>query len=200
MALCTALLSTLKWPAVTLLYGESGSGKTTLALEFVKTFCLDGPCLYVTTDVDHTVERAEMMKIKLENIVMYRLVSAESLLDVVLRQDLPRFNLIVIDPISEYIYVDELPTSITLFAQAILQRVSELFGLPVIETSQPTFDPKDGVVRPRGYKHLLFWVNNLIRLERGEQGQNKRRAVVEAPREAVFAFTIERGGVRWINC
>ena len=199
MPICHRLIETLTWPGVVLLYGIAGAGKTTLSLEFVRDYCRTR-CLFVTTEGLEFIQRAEQMGIDTTRMIVYEALWYTDLLDLLTRKDIPLYDIMVIDSINSFIRIDaENSYRMVLLLAASLYKVSEDYGVPIIETAQ-VHSNGEQQYEPVAGRRLSLWTHNVIRLDYVSPGH--RRLLVEKPSDTrlELELRISDGGIEWLNC
>jgi predicted ATP-dependent serine protease len=178
-----------------LVYGESGVGKTTLALEIVREACT-GMCFYTTTERLDFLKRAVSMNVDLAKIVVYEAVDANDFLDILTYRLLPRYDIVVVDSINNFIYEGVASYIITGLLAASLHAIAERYGLLVVETAQVRWKPGEGL-QPAGSQALDLWADRKIELTFSENVDGARVARVDGE---TFEYRIGREGIIWLNC
>jgi DNA repair protein RadB len=79
---------------------------------------------------------------------------------------------------------------------AALYKVSEDYGVPVIETAQVHSAGES--YEPIAMKGLSLWAHNIIRLD--YVSPRHRKLSVEKPNALQLEFRIGEGGIEWLNC
>lgn len=196
MPICRRLAEVLAWPGVVLVYGAAGVGKTTLALEFIKDYC-SSKCLFVSTEGLEFVFRAEQMKIDTSRIRVYEALWYTDFLEILAHKDLALYDIVVVDSVNAFVRLDtQKAYNVTLLLSASLYKLSEDYGVPIVETAQ--VHSIEESYEPVAMKGLGVWSHNIIRLDYVSPG--RRRLSVEKPDALELEFRIGEGGIEWLNC
>ena len=196
MPICRRLAEVLAWPGVVLVYGAAGVGKTTLALEFIKDYC-SSKCLFVSTEGLEFIHRAEQMRIDTSRINVYKALWHTDFLELLAHKSLALYDIVVVDSVNAFVRLDaQKAYDVTLLLSAALYKLSEDYGVPVVETAQ-VHSVADSY-EPVAVKGLTMWSHNIIRLDYISPGH--RRLSVEKPDALELEFRIGEGGIEWLNC
>lgn len=196
MPLCNPLRELIAEPAVILIYGPAGAGKTTLALELLSSLCASS-CMYFSTERLDFLKRAETLDIDLRRIRLYTAIDAYDFLDLLVLRSLPGNDVIVVDSINPFARHGGLEYQLTALLAAALYKVSEDYGVYIIETAQVSMQPS----QPAAHHPLRMWAHVEVKLEKRPGGIGE--AVVYKPPGTLRLrgeYRLTGRGFEWVNC
>ena len=195
MPLCDPLRELIEEPAAILIYGPAGAGKTTLALELLQSLCTSS-CLYFSTERLDFLKRAGTLNINLERLRLYVAIDAYDFLDLLVLRSLPSNDVIVVDSINPFARHGGLEYRLTALLAAALYKVSEEYGVYVVETAQVS-QPS----QPVAHQPLRLWAHVEVKLEKRPDGIGE--AVVYKPPGTPRLrgeYRLTGRGFEWVNC
>ncbi len=198
MALCKKIIEAVKWPTLLVVYGGPGTGKTNFALEFVRYYCISS-CLYAGVTLTPIAERIKDLGVRLENIELKELADYLDLIDLLLRTNYHKLDLVVIDPVTVFAREGGVAFNATLFAIAVLRALNDILGIPIILVSNTYIDPETKKPRPIMENAVYFWARSIVRIERVKES-DIRRLVIERPYSYEALFRITSRGIEWLTC
>jgi len=151
----------------------------------------------VPTEGLEFIHRAEQMRIDTSRINVYEALWHTDFLELLAHKSLALYDIVVVDSVNAFVRLDaQKAYDVTLLLSAALYKLSEDYGVPVVETAQ--VHSVDDSYEPVAVKGLTMWSHNIIRLDYISPGH--RRLSVEKPDALELEFRIGEGGIEWLNC
>jgi len=176
---------------LTQIYGEHATGKTTLCLMCCKYALLRGKkSIFVDTEGGFSPKRLDLMGVKnLEDIIVFQprdFAAQQESLSKLEKIMSTRIGFVCVDSLVSLYRLEgydrkkrtelsrELGNDLL-----ILSRIARDYNIPLIITNQVYDDVTGGKEKiPIGGDVLKYWSKLIVKLERGEQDNNKRKATL----------------------
>lgn len=189
-------------PGLKVFYGPAASGKTNLMLYFLKQFCRDDKCIYVSTEGLDFLKRGIEIGLNIAKIIVLEALDLLDLLNIIEEHvdEIISSKIAVIDSINAgYRRQASEKHSFELFNYILakLRMIAEKYKANILCTSQ-VHEYAEGL-EAVGMKAINLWASSIFRVIRDDKG---RLIMLEKPSTLQFTarFSIVKGGIVWESC